>query len=255
MHYCLNKIVWFFANPVILPLMVAAVGAVLALASKVGSKRVLGGWMLGLALAFMWFESTVTAVCLLGLPLERPYLATQAVEKLPTADAIVLLGGGIGKCADMVYPDMFEGADRIWHAARLWRAKKAPLVVVSGSNDRNAAVPLLLDLGVPMEAIMVDDKSRNTYENSRFTEALLKQAKGAEVAPSVLLVTSAHHMTRALGNFSRTSLKVTPAACDFSINNAYRMACHWWDWIAPSADSMAKFSYLFHEWLGKFARK
>ena len=35
----------------------------------------------------------------------------------------LVLGGGIGKAAPMAHPDMYEGADRVWHAARLWRAQ------------------------------------------------------------------------------------------------------------------------------------
>lgn len=245
--YVINKIVWFFLNPLVVPLVVAIVGAAIA------GRRTRAGRILVIAsLAILWFESTSTCVCLLGLPLERPYLQTQSVDALPQVDAIVLLGGGIGKNDEMVYPDMYEGADRVWHAARLWKAGKAPVVVVSGSNDLAAAVPLLVDLGVPREAVVVDNKSRNTYENSRFTEKLLV---GGGTAPKVLLVTSAWHMPRACGNFAKTSLCVVPAACDFSTHNVFYGIRHWWDWIAPSADSMVRSNYLFKEWLGRLARR
>ena len=248
--YVLNKFVWFFLNPLVVPVIGAIVGAVLF------RRRLCWRILLFASIALLWFESTMTCVCLLGLPLERAYLASQDVASLPQADAVVLLGGGIGKCDKMAYPDMYEAADRVWHAARLWKAGKAPRVVVSGSNDLSAAVPLLLDLGVPRDAIVVDNKSRNTYENSRFTEGLLCPSNTASaVAPRVLLVTSAWHMPRACGNFSKTSLSVVPAACDFSTFNVYHGAGHWWDWIAPSADSMMRTNYLFKEWLGRLARR
>ena len=255
--YVLNKVVWFFLNPVVVPLVGAIVGAAL-LKRRARAGRIL----LFASLALLWFESTLPCGCLLGLPLERPYLATQSADALPKADAIVLLGGGIGKSEKMTYPDMYDAADRIWHASRLWKAGKAPVVVVSGANDLASTVPLLVDLGVPREAIVVDNESRNTYENSRFTERLL-QGAGTSAAKSpvggarlrILLVTSAWHMPRACGNFSKTSLEVVPAACDFSIFNAYHGSDHWWDWIAPSADSMMRTNYLFKEWLGKLARR
>lgn len=236
--YLVNKIVWFFLNPVIVPVA-------LGLAALVWRKRFLGWCALGL----VWFASTLSCVFLLGLPLERPYLSTQTVESLPSADAIVLLGGGIGKVEGMAYPDMFEGADRVWHAARLWKSDKAPIVVVSGTNDLFAAVPLLTDLGVDRAKIVVDNASRNTYENSRFVERLLGEGR------SVLLVTSAWHMPRALGNFSKTSLDVVPAAADFSIHNGYLADGHWWDWVFPAPGNLDRSSYLFKEWLGKLARK
>ena len=246
--YILNKVVWFFLNPVVVPVVGALVGALLL---KKFAKA--GRILLFFSLALLWFESTLTCVCLLGLPLERPYVSTQSVDALPAADAIVLLGGGIAKHEEMAYPDMYEAADRVWHAARLWKAGKAPVVVVSGTNDLHSTVPLLLDLGVRREAIVVDNESRNTYENSRFTERLLTQ--GGRIGRKVLLVTSAWHMPRASGNFSKTSLEVVPAACDFSSCNAFHGAKYFWDWIAPSADSMMRTNYLFKEWLGKFARR
>ena len=252
--YVLNKIVWFFLNPLTLPLVCAIVGGVM-LARKSGRRRCIGGCLLFASLAFLWFESTMPCVCLVGRTLERPYLATQSVDSLPSADAIVVLGGGMGKNDDMTYPEMFDAADRVWHAARLWKAGKAPIVVVSGTGEMSATVPLLLDFGVPRDAIMVDNKSRNTYENSRFTEMLLLERSGAaaDSQPSVLLVTSAWHMLRACGNFSKTSLKVVPAPADFSAMNS--RAWHWWDWIAPSPDMLVRNSYYFKEWLGRLARK
>ena len=251
--YVLNKIVWFFLNPVALPLVGALVGGVLLV--RKAPRRRLGGWILFASLAFLWFESTLICLSIVGRPLERPYLATQTVESLPSADAVVVLGGGIGKCDDMAYPDMYDSADRVWHAARLWKAGKAPIVVASGVGELGATVPLLLDFGVPREAIVVDDKSRNTYENSRFTERLLLERAGGatNAAPSVLLVTSAWHMPRACGNFAKTSLRVVPAAADFSAMNA--RVRHWWDWVAPGADTLMRNNYYFKEWLGRLARK
>ena len=250
--YYLNKIVWFFCNPLTPALVVACIGVAMLWRGK---RRRLGGWMAAVSLAVLWFESTQACVYLLGLPLERQYLPAQDVSSLPFADAAVVLGGGISKTEGMVHPDMNEAADRVWHAARIWKAGKAKVVVVSGTNDLKAAVPLLLDFGVPREAIAVDDKSRNTYENSRFTEQLLKErAKPGEI-PSVLVVTSAWHMPRALGNFSRTSLRVVAAPCDFTVCSMWASQPRWWDLIVPQADAVMRTNYLTKEWLGRLARK
>ena len=250
--YYLNKAVWFCCNPLTPALVGAIVGVVLLWR---GSHRRLGGWMAAVSLAVLWFESTQACVFLLGLPLERQYLALQTVDSLPVADAVVALGGGIAKTDEMVHPDMNEAADRVWHAARIWKAGKAKIVIVSGSNDLKAAVPLLLDLGVPREAIAVDDESRNTYENSRFTERLLKARAKPGETPSLLVATSAWHMPRALGNFSRTSLKVMPAPCDFTVCSMWMSHPRWWDMIVPQADAVARTNYLAKEWLGRMARK
>ena len=55
--------------------------------------------------------------------------------ELPTADAIVVLGGGIRSQA---YPrpdvDFSEAGDRVWYGASLYRAGKAPKIIVSGGR-------------------------------------------------------------------------------------------------------------------------
>ena len=135
--YLLNKIVWFFLNPLALPLACACVGA-----AVFARRRRLGGWLLGVPLAFIWFESTPACMFLLGLPLERPYLAAQPVESLPKADAAVVLGGGMLKNAAMRYPDMNEAADRVWHAARIWKAGKAPEAMCKSKSKKTSGSTL-----------------------------------------------------------------------------------------------------------------
>lgn len=250
--FYLNKTIWFWLNPSALPLLVAAVGLWLAFRGKAEPVRRLGLWAVSASVAFVWFCSTLACVCLLGLPLERPYVASQNADEMPQADAIVILGGGMSACDEMLYPDMSDGADRVWHGARLFNAGKAPLVVVSGTNDLASTVSLLVDFGVPREAIAVDDESRNTYENSRFTERLLGEAS---VGKRILLVTSAWHMTRALGNFSQTSLEIVPAAADFKAHNLLYGRQHWWTWVAPTADNFAQVCAYAKEWLGRIAKR
>ena len=260
--YYLNKLVWFLINPLMLGLLATSAGVAL-----LWFRRRRAGLALAAAgVLWLWFCSTGAAVWLFGAPLEREYRDRQAVASLPAADAIVVLGGGVGQVDALVYPELFEAADRVWHAARLYQAGKAPLVVVSGMNDECSTVPLLLELGVPRAAIVVDNESRNTYENSRCTERLLaERAAAAETMEAsaakavgkqrVLLVTSAWHMHRAAGNFSRTSLEVIPAPCDFKATFLIATRRHWWDWLTPSADGLNTVNYLAKEWLGRLARK
>ena len=135
------------------------------------------------------------------------------------ADAIVVLGGGM-TANKVAYPyaDISEAGDRVWHAARLYRAGKAPLVVPTGCNDKDAVVPLLLDLGVPSTALRVEDEARNTEENARFVATMLKDVVPGR-KPRILLVTSAIHMRRALLMYSRYApeLEIIPVATDFHV--------------------------------------
>ena len=116
----------------------------------------------------------------IGVALEREWTAVKA-EDAPKADAIVLLGGGMGSNTNVypnaeMYSEMWSGADRVWHAARLWKAGRAPIVIPTGCGERESTVPLLRDFGVPESAIVVEDAARNTEENARFVERMLKMS-------------------------------------------------------------------------------
>ena len=120
----------------------------------------------------------------IGVALEREWTAVKA-EDAPKADAIVLLGGGMGSNTNVypnaeMYSEMWNGADRVWHAARLWKAGKAPIVIPTGCGEKECSVPLLRNLGVPDAAIRVEDKARNTEENARFVERMLKMSHAEE---------------------------------------------------------------------------
>src|SRR5690606_460511 len=146
----------------------------------------------------------------------------QAISALPSAPAIVVLGGGLTAtdfATDIGQPvNLGAAADRVWFAARLYHAGKAPLVVASGGNFRPGAqrteaegMALVLgDLGVPDTAIALETLSRNTRDNANFTGALLRQ-RGIN---RVLLVTSALHMERARRHFVAAGIEVIPAATD-----------------------------------------
>ena len=147
------------------------------------------------------------------------------------------------------YAEMWGGADRVWHAARLWKARKAPIVITSGTGEREATVPLLRDLGIPEAEIVVEDKARNTEENAKFVETVLttKSTKNAKI----LLVTSARHMRRSVLMFKKytPNLEIIPAATDYEalvrLGNGFGF-----DDLIPSADCLSSNSACLKEYVG-----
>ena len=77
--------------------------------------------------------------------------------------------------------------------------------------DRLAA--LAEEYGIAPEQLLLEDQSRNTYENGLFTARLLHE-RGWQ---RILLVTSASHMRRSVGVFERQGLEVTAAPTDFAV--------------------------------------
>jgi uncharacterized SAM-binding protein YcdF (DUF218 family) len=196
-------------------LCLAGLALLLAWRQRLRSSMALG------ALAFVWlwaWSMPVLSLWLRGTVEDQyPPLPIAAVAQ---AQALVVLGGGVsppmGKSVEI---NLGAAADRVWYAARLFHAGKAPLVLVSGGADprrdafseARAMAMVLQDFGVPAQALVLEEASRNTRENAAFSAALLK-ARGIH---HILLVTSALHMPRALSLFSAQGLQADPAPTDF----------------------------------------
>ncbi|MEM8641792.1 MAG: YdcF family protein [Cyanobacteria bacterium P01_G01_bin.54] len=143
--------------------------------------------------------------------------------ELPTADAIVVLGGGLVP-HDSPRPDVevAEGGDRTLYAAKLYDQGKAPMILVSGGRvswdgeqipESRDMASLLRRLGVPNNAIWQEPNSLNTYENAVLSKPILERRE----AHKILLVTSATHMPRARAVFAKQGFEVVPAPADFRV--------------------------------------
>ena len=210
--------------------------------------------LLVLALAWGWGWSTP----FLGDLLRRELMDVDRypphhAEELPTGDAIVVLGGGVWPVSGtLVYPDLTYAADRIWHAARLYHAGKAPLIIASGGkvwpryqqqSEAEAMRVVLNAFGVPDSGIVMESNSRNTRQNAAFT-AKLAIRQGIR---RVLLVTSLRHMRRAESAFRSVGIEVIPSAVDFPRR---RSRAPWILRIFPNAYILARNSGLLKEHLG-----
>jgi uncharacterized SAM-binding protein YcdF (DUF218 family) len=239
--FYLNKFVGAICNPLWIGLLLFCIGAFLLWKGK----RKTG--FVAVLLAFLWFcfwGSSATFQWL-GGRLEKEYPILRA-EQLPRANAIVILGGGVGSCPSVSpYPELYSGADRVLFAARLYKAGRAPLVIPTGEGEATSSVPFLRDLGVPAADIRVEENARNTEENARFVCAMLKGSK----TPTILLVTSAWHMRRSILNFEKQGLQVIPAATDYeaTVEAGQLRRIGWW-W--PTAEFFSKNSYIYKEYLG-----
>jgi len=184
----------------------------------------LGGTLLAFAIAWLWLWSMPVFSDWMCGKIEQRYPLIP-VEKIEPADAIVVLGGGVDPSSPpRIYPEVNAAGDRVLHAARLYKAGKAPWIIVTGGrglrmpdamgSEADALRTILCkDLGVPQSAILIEETSRNTRENALFTKRI-SDDRGFK---KIILVTSAQHMPRALAQFRPTGLQVLPAPTDFEI--------------------------------------
>jgi len=250
----LNKLVGFFLNPIMLGMILFLASLILRYIRKwkfrVSQRRV-ALYLNILAVVWIWFWGCNVTTRLLGVPLEKPYSPSLAAD-LPVADAVIVLGGGISAdgSGKMIYPELHMAADRAWHAARIYKAGRAPYVVTTGLGSSDSDRIFLLDLGVPDSAILQENKARNTEEHSALVGALLKQKYPNKKGRfKVLIVTSAWHMRRALLNFAQSDLDVIPAPADHECTMSASDPVKFVNFF-PNAESFALNSCIFKEYFG-----
>jgi uncharacterized SAM-binding protein YcdF (DUF218 family) len=242
----------------ILPLMVLPIGIVLellviALLLLWRSKRRSGIFFVVTAMAVLWACSMpIVANTVLG-KLEQRYPAV-SLNEIPDSKCLVVLGGAIEPVRPpRVDVNLLDAADRISKTASLYRAGKASVVIVSGGNQpwspklKSEAVEtrtLLVAWGVPAEAILVDETSRNTYENAFNSITLLRESE----CRNPLLVTSAAHMTRAVASFERFGVEVFPVSVDVRAVRIMRLTV--FDFI-PDIGALGMTTNAMREWVGQ----
>ena len=157
----------------------------------------------------------------LAKSLEWKYPALTQPEKV---DLIVVLGGGTEpQLEPRPITEVNAAGDRVIYAAKLFRQYPNAKVLVSGGDidflDQSSDTPasdmadLLNLMDVPNSAIILQDKSQNTYEDALYSCEKIKAGK----YQNVLLVTSAMHMPRSVKLFEKQGYQVIPAPTDYSI--------------------------------------
>ena len=164
------------------------------------------------------------------------------------AQAIVVLGGGVHRGDGGKVPDTLGEASlaRVYLAAQAYRQLKLK-VAVTGGRARGAHVPeaslmksvLESDFGVPVS--WIEDRSRTTYENALFTTKLLR----ADNVSTVVLVTDAWHMRRALWSFEHVGLHAIPWQAPLDYAEADRL-----DDFLPDIGALNQSYHALHEALG-----
>lgn len=217
MFIFLSKLLPLFAYP----LGLACLLLVLALAFH-RNARVRWGLTLT-AVLILWLSSTTGLSNLLARSLEYRY---QPPDEIPAAEVAVVLGGG----TDPAVPprssvEINSAGDRVLYAAELYRQGLARRLLLTGgeiswqtggfSSPAEDMAAILTTIGVPQEALWLETESLNTYENALFCAEMLAES-GIQ---TILLVTSAMHMPRAVALFEAQGLEVIPLPVDYSVTD------------------------------------
>lgn len=102
----------------------------------------------------------------------------------------------------------------------------------------------LKKFNLPDSTVLIEQDSRNTFENASFSKKLLEQK---HLAPPYLLVTSAWHMRRSLYIFKKEGLNVIPCPSGFISGNRKMMPDNY---FMPDANTLVEWNQYFKEMIG-----
>ena len=232
-----------FLTMLLMPPASLAVGTILGLLLIA-----FGWWRLGWAAILA--AASITSIIswpplgdtLLGY-IEDKARAAEAATPRCCFDAIVVLGGGVAPAVppEREFPSLTESADRVWTAARLYRAGIAPRIIVSGggflaenngpaTTEAEAMRRFLVELGVPDSAIVSESGSNNTIENIFNVRRMVGDRP-------VALITSAFHRPRAMRIASVAKLNASAFPVNFHALRSTRPP--WENWV-PTIEGMGE---------------
>lgn len=249
MFFFLSKTVWFFLQPTSFLIILIVAGVVLL---RKGSLKA-GKWALGIGLTGL----VAAAVSPLGnwliLPLEERFLQPDPAAISKPA-GIIVLGGSldplIAKSRGVLAVN--ESAERLIVGSALARKySNAKFVFTGGSaaillpkSPEAVGVRdiLLRALGLSKHRLIVEDRSRNTFENAIFTRKLLRPRRHEKW----ILVTSAYHMPRAAGCFRKVGFDIIPWPVDYRTRGREDLLL----FFAQPSGGLRRVDEAMREWVG-----
>ena len=250
MFFLVAKILGFFALPSNLLISLGLTGLVLMVTrfARAGRRLAVAALLL---LAIAGLSPLGNALI---LPLEDRFPPWDASRGAPTG--IISLGGAFDTVVSLARGEVAlnEAAERLTVMAELVRRYPEAHVVFSGGSGRliyggateaELAARLFESFGIPKQRVILEGKSRDTDENARFTKELVLPKPGERW----LIVTSAHHMPRAVGSFRAAGFPVEAFPVDYRTRGAI-------DLLRPFAtlgDGLRRTDTAVREWVGLIA--
>jgi len=247
--HVLSRVLFFIVQPSHFALLLIGLGLLILF---VRPARARSGKLLAVtgfaALVVLGFSPIGYALL---LPLEERFPR----RELPTGDiaGFIFLGGFEDPSVSHARGALIlnESAERLTEAVLVARSFPEAKVVFTGgaaeilmrsSSGAPAVGSFLEAAGIPADHIILEGRSRNTYENAIETRNLLDPKPGDRW----LLITSAWHMPRAVGTFRRAGFDVVPWPADYRTRGTQ-------DLLTPSdklTEGLRRTDTAVREWIG-----
>ena len=212
MFFILSKTVPLLFYPV--PLLILSLIAVLIFFRRKHTRW----FLLGIVIFFYVISIPCTSNWLMHrLEMQRP----SAQDLKPHYDAVVVLSGMVNLHVSKEGNVDYTGAiDRILTAINLVKQKRVDMLLISGGSgslfdQRTKEAPFLkqlaLEFGLRDDQIIIESRSRNTFENAKWSSRLIQEHD----LKDIMLITSAFHMRRAQASFRKQGVDPDIYPVDF----------------------------------------
>lgn len=192
------------------------------------------------AAVYVFFATGVISLWLLGT-LEHRYGSLSSAQHLQDVKRIVLLAGYAERHEGLPITSEvnFASAYRLMEGLRIARLlPEAQVLISGGSNVPGIMMAVLTAMGVEPQRITIESGSGSTHESA-------ENLKGIIGGERMILVTSAGHMPRAMGVFTKAGMNPVPAPTNYMSVRERRFM----DYL-PSPRHLVYADLAVHEYLG-----
>jgi uncharacterized SAM-binding protein YcdF (DUF218 family) len=174
-------------------------------------------------------------------------------------DVAIVLGGATRYFnSETIRPVYGNGVDRLIQAVDLYKSQKVKKILLTGGSgyllnqefkESEWLKRVLLTMAVADSDIILENQSRNTYENAKMTADILKTKK---YGSDFLVITSAFHMRRTKACFDKQNINAGYYPVD-----EHSGAFQWTPdkTFIPNEAALNSWSILIHEWIGMLSYK
>jgi len=209
--------------------LLMSLGLLLSISFKNGAFRTMGIVFFGAGFALFAIGGLFPIGHNLMVTLENKYPQTQTTDNMA---GIIILGGTIDVTVSEARNIVTFGnnADRLFIGLNIHRANPQSTLILSGGDGRlfptgkseAELVKLFLEQGQhDLSNVIFETKSRNTFENLKFTKQIIEQDhKDGEW----LLITSAYHMPRAMAVAQELDIyeNIIPYPVDYRTSGTFK---------------------------------
>ncbi len=247
MEFYLSKILNFFINPLYILSLVILMQ--LFIIFFLQSKKLVIFFSKLFLILFLCFGYSPLSNFLLSKIEDYIQTSKYPVQQLT---GIIVLGGSFNlglEAKERNEVSLNSSAERLTKALEIYKKNPRILILFSGFsneitpkgwNESDMAKKFFLDQGVKIDNLIFENKSRNTFENIKYSKDIIVNYKGTWG-----LITSASHMPRSFFSFKKQGLILEPISVDYKTGTS-RMF-----WINFNLLSgLTNWNIIFHELIG-----